>query len=122
MTSGTVKHDRPIYDHEQWLEEGKRRFGADPLQWRFVCPACGHVQTMQDFKDLHADPQRGYQECIGRVWNAQGKDGARSGLSGDGPGPCDWAAYGLFGTLNAGTLVVTPQKELWIFDFAEAAA
>jgi hypothetical protein len=33
-----------------WLAEGRRRFGWDMMQWKFVCPICKHVQTVLDFK------------------------------------------------------------------------
>lgn len=30
---------------KEWLDEGKERFGDDFTQWKFKCPACGHVNT-----------------------------------------------------------------------------
>ena len=42
------------YTFEEWNAEGARRFGADQMKWRFVCPACGHVAAVQDWKDAGA--------------------------------------------------------------------
>jgi len=47
---------------QEWLDEGKKRFGADFANWRFKCPACGHVITPEnkgidvfDFADGNTD-------------------------------------------------------------------
>ena len=39
---------------EEWKAEATRRFGPDMLKWRFRCPMCGHVASVQDFKDAGA--------------------------------------------------------------------
>ena len=31
--------------YEEWVTEGTNRFGADPLNWRYVCPVCGRVSS-----------------------------------------------------------------------------
>lgn len=101
---------------KEWLDEGKERFGDDFLKWRFKCPACGHVASGQDFKDAGADPNDMYQACIGRH-NGKGADGMKGKDEGFG---CNWAAFGLFGNLSKGRVVVTPEgKEVEVFDFAE---
>jgi hypothetical protein len=114
---------RPCYTVEEWLAEGRKRFGPDYLKWRFVCPVCGHEQSLEDFKAVGADPQRAYVECIGR---AAPELKQRDGLDAEPgtPGPCNWAAFGLFGTLNRGTQVQREGQEKpgWVFDFAEAPA
>lgn len=74
--------------------------------FRFQCPQCGNVATPQDFAALGADPQRAAQECIGR---------AQPGVD------CDWAAFGLFGTMDRGTLVRLPDGRV-IEAFAIAGA
>ena len=52
---------------EEWTAEATRRFGPDMLKWRFRCPMCGHVASVQDFKDAGAkSPSCAYQECLGR--------------------------------------------------------
>ncbi|WP_018306304.1 VVA0879 family protein [Desulfitobacterium hafniense] len=88
------------YTHKEWLAELESRFGKDNTKWAFVCPACGHVATGQNFKDAGAGPQDMYQTCIGRhtgkgTPTAESKNG------------CNWAAFGLLGTLGKGDVVVT---------------
>jgi len=74
------------YEYNEWKARAVELFGDDPAKWRFVCPACGHVQCIQDFLDLGLDVETAYGEvyfsCIGR----------RTGK--DGPG-CDWTLGGL---------------------------
>ena len=102
------------YTLKEWQAEGKKRFG-DMMKWKFVCPMCGHVASVQDFKDAGADsPDCAYVECIGRY---QGKGSAEKGDSSG----CDWCAYGLFGIPNDNfDIVVTPDgREEKIFQFAD---
>lgn len=89
----------------EWLSEMKQRFASSD-EAAFVCPRCGGVQTLADFKERGLDPQRAYSDCIGRYLPEQG---------------CDWAAYGLLGTLGKGRLVVAGERELEVFDFAPSA-
>lgn len=94
---------------EDWRAEARERFGEKTAVWRFVCPKCGNVQTPQDFVEAGVEVKEAanmsYQGCIGR--KVQGKG-------------CNWAAFGLLGTLGKGRVVVTPDScEVEIFDFAE---
>lgn len=103
------------YTHAEWLAELKSRFGEDPMKWAFKCPACGKVSTIQEFKDAGADPNDTYQTCIGRH---TGK-GSPTKDSKDG---CNWAAFGLFGTLSGGDVIVTEEgKEVQVFSMADKA-
>ncbi len=60
---------------KQWLEEGKNLFG-DVKNWSFICPACKHISTVQDFIDVGAEANDAYVECIGRR-NGKGADGMK---------------------------------------------
>ena|SRR5690606_32180606 len=97
---------------KEWLDEGKERFGDDFTKWKFECPACGHVNTGKEFADLGIDLNSMYNECIGR------HTGKGSPQKGDSSG-CNWAAYGLFGTLGKGRIILNDGKESEVFDFAE---
>ncbi|MDI6789935.1 MAG: VVA0879 family protein [Thermodesulfobacteriota bacterium] len=100
------------YTHTEWLSELKERFGDDLTKWAFVCPACGKVSTVQEFKDAGADPNDAYQTCIGRH---TGK-GSPTKNSKEG---CNWAAFGLYG----GDVIVTEdKKEVPVFSMADPAA
>ena len=110
----TDKTPIPVKD---WLDEGKALFGADVMKWKFRCPMCGHVASVQEFKDVGAEsPDAAYQECIGRY------RGAGSPNSKDGnPNGCNWAAYGLFGIPNGkGRLVLAEGGTVVeVFDYAK---
>lgn len=100
------------YTQEEWLAEAKKRFGNDPKNWKFVCPACGHVQTQQEFIDAGSDLDA-YYSCIGRA------TGKGSPVDGDSSG-CNWTAGCFFGTLGKGDVVITPDgKEHDVFRLAD---
>lgn len=94
---------------EEWRKEAVERFGEKGRDWKFVCPRCGNVQSGKDFIDRGMTVEQAndisvYQQCIGRHFEGIG---------------CDWAAYGLFGTMGRGRYVITPEgKEVEVFDFA----
>jgi hypothetical protein len=77
---------------DEWYARGTELFGAGYLDWRFVCPACGHIASVRDFKqykDQGANPNTATCECIGRY------DGHESVVMGTAK-PCNYAGYGLF--------------------------
>ena len=43
------------YTYGEWLDEAKKRFGMDATKWKFVCVACGHVQSMSSVMDTDPD-------------------------------------------------------------------
>jgi hypothetical protein len=51
--------------HAEWLAEAERRFGWDPMFWRFVCPSCGHVASIRDWKDLGVAESGIAVSCLG---------------------------------------------------------
>lgn len=93
---------------DEWRKEASVKFGARGRNWKFFCPKCGNVQSGQDFVDrghtLEQAANNAYVDCIGRHFEGVG---------------CNWAAYGLFGTLGKGRIVIDEDgKEHEIFDFA----
>lgn len=50
----------------EWRAEGEQLYGKEQLDWRFRCPACGHVQTMRKFKEAGLNPQLAYLNCASR--------------------------------------------------------
>lgn len=104
-----------VMTQEEWMTEGERRFGEDFMDWKFVCPMCGHIASIREFKEAGADgPNCAYQECIGRYM------GKGSPAKGDSSG-CNWAAYGLFGIPNGKGIIVIADDDIGTecFDFAE---
>lgn len=76
-----MPNPKGLIKHSDFLAEAKKRFGKDPTKWKFVCPACGRVNSGQEFKDAGATPNDMAQCCIGRFDRSKG---------------CNWAAFGLF--------------------------
>jgi hypothetical protein len=94
---------------EEWHAEGERLFGQDEMQWRFVCPACGHVATPLDWKNAGAKESHVAFSCVGRFMESPRDAFAK------GPGPCNYAGGGLIG-LNP--VQIDGRKERY-FAFAE---
>ncbi|MGE7305730.1 VVA0879 family protein [Priestia megaterium] len=98
---------------EAWREEGKRLFGKQGRDWKFVCPRCENVQSPQDFVDKtdmgkEEALSAAYQMCIGRHFKEH---------------DCNWSAYGLFGTMGKGRTIITPEGEkVSVFDFYQPTA
>ena len=58
-----------VLTQDEFLDEAARRFGPI-LNWKFVCPACGTIQSVQQFLDAgvakdQIDSIIGFS-CIGR--------------------------------------------------------
>lgn len=66
----------PVAEWKKMLDE---RFGS-PKEWKFVCPICGHVQSVQDFLDINVDANNVYHKCIGRFKADEGCDYTINGL------------------------------------------
>jgi hypothetical protein len=108
---------------DELVAELKARFGENPLDWAFQCPACKDVATAEEFSEaIAADPEREGQHasehigqvCIGRLLGALSKDTEYAGRG------CDWAAFGLF---RGPEFVVMPDgREVPSFPIAPAPA
>ena len=40
------------YTINEWIDEGKKRFGENVKQWKFVYPQCKTVQTIQELLQI----------------------------------------------------------------------
>jgi hypothetical protein len=76
---------------EKWRDEAVRRFGADPLGWRFVCPVCHSEMSVDDYRKAGAPEDAIAYSCVGRYQTSP-----REAFDGSGPGPCNYAGGGLF--------------------------
>lgn len=100
------------YTYEEWVAEAIRRFGKDTMAWKFVCPSCGHVASVQDWKGAGAEDGAVAYSCVGRFLAIPVKDAfSKSG------GPCNYAGGGLF-RLNPVTVLMKDGGEHHVFDFA----
>lgn len=76
---------------QEWEAEGIRRFGEDRMKWRFVCPSCKTVSSVQDWKDAGAEESGVAFSCVGR-W----KDGVDENTFRGNGKLCHYAGGGLF--------------------------
>ena len=98
------KKEPKIYTQKEWLNRGKELFGDDFMDWRFVCPVCGNIQTILDFKKINVEPNGVfYFSCIGRY--IKDSDGDIF----NGKEPCNYTSGGLL-TLND-VFVIDPEGE-----------
>ncbi|MBD3263401.1 hypothetical protein GF374_03410 [Candidatus Woesearchaeota archaeon] len=96
--------------YDEWEKMGERLYGKDKMKWKFRCPSCGWVASVQDYKDAGApDGVIGFS-CIGRYMGPV----ARDAFSETGIGPCNYAGGGLIG-LNPVDVEGVPY-----FQFADA--
>lgn len=101
--------------HAEWIAEAEKRFGKDPLKWKFVCPSCGHVASVEDWKAAGAPSTAAAFSCVGR-WLKVAKDA----FTNKGKGPCNYAGGGLF-RINPVVVMFPDGTEHQAFAFAEPA-
>lgn len=99
---------------EEWTAEGERRFGADRMQWRFVCPSCKQDTPVSAWRKAEAPDSAIAFSCVGR-WSDGNDNNTFKGKN----GPCKYAGGGLF-KLNPITVIESGGKEHQLFDFAPA--
>ena len=100
---------RKTLNRDEFMAEGERLFGSDWMQWQFVCPSCGHVQTPGDFTAIGANPKAAPHSCIGRY------DGHMDVAMCSGQSPCNYTANGLFNLCPV--TVVDGDRNIRVFDF-----
>ena len=100
--------------HAEWLAEACLKFGADAKAWKFVCPSCGHVASVQDWKDAGA-PEGGVAfSCVGRYTGAGGEKAFKHA-----GGPCNYTSGGLFNISPVTVIYEGGQQS--VFEFAEVS-
>ena len=101
---------------DEFLAEGERRFGKNVREWKFVCPACGTIQSVQQLMDVviasggTKDDVHGYVgfSCFGR-FTGQRDEGIAANHRGEKwDKGCNWTLGGLF---QIHTLAVTMENE-----------
>ena len=92
MKTNNVPLDQPAtMTLEEWKAEARRRFGDNPLDWKFTCPVCKYVQSVRECRDAgHPEGSIGFS-CIGRSLPE-----CRRAFEEKGKGPCNYAGGGLF--------------------------
>uniref|UniRef100_UPI003F68C0B3 VVA0879 family protein n=1 Tax=Streptococcus pluranimalium TaxID=82348 RepID=UPI003F68C0B3 len=87
-----------------WKKEGIKHFGTSIYDQKFKCPNCGRVNSVREFVAFDKGPNEAATECLGRYDDEKG---------------CNWAAYGLFGTMGKGRVVVLANgATIEVFDYS----
>lgn len=91
--------------YKEWKGMGEKLYGNDMRNWKFKCPVCGNVQTIQEFIDLKIKhPERYvYYSCIGRWIEDRG---------------CNWTLGGLFQVHKIE--VIADGGNFPVFEFADS--
>lgn len=82
---------------QQWLDTGYKLFGDDTYEWKFKCPACGHIQCADDFADFQDDgakPDDAFKVCIGKFKKVAQRSGGLQPTS-NGDRSCTYSADSL---------------------------
>lgn len=89
----------------EWKKEGKKLYGKQVAQWQFKCPACGGVQSKQDFIDANIEnaDSKFYFSCIGRWVKGKG---------------CNWTLGGLL-QIHKREVISEEGKLVPVFEFAD---
>jgi len=103
----------------EWKAEGQRMFGEDKRTWRFVCPSCGHIASVQDWMDAGAPDGAVAFSCIGR-YTGDGKVAADKAFKHAG-GPCNYTGGGLFGLNPVEVYFEDGSEPIRAFAFADVA-
>ncbi|MDE2101110.1 MAG: hypothetical protein KGL39_27935 [Patescibacteria group bacterium] len=109
----------------EWLAEGEKRFGKRARDWRFVCPACGTVQSVQQYLDAGLSKERVHAvmaySCVGR-YTGQGDQGIAAKARGETwTQGCNWTLGGLF-QIHTMEVLFENGKRRPVFEFAEPIA
>jgi hypothetical protein len=96
---------------EDYFNECIDRFGHDRNNWKFVCPSCGHIASVADYKNAGAEKAIGYS-CVAR-WTGATQEAFRKG-----PGPCNYAGGGLI-SINP-VKVVSADGAVFMFELGPA--
>lgn len=102
-----------------WRGLAAVRFGDDPLKWRFVCPSCGHVAAVEDWRKAGAPEGAVAFSCVGR-WTGDRAAAADAAFKRKG-GPCNYTSGG-FLVINKLFVVLKDGQETPAFEVAEAAS
>jgi len=75
-------------NYKDWLLEAEVKFGKETKNWKFICPACGYITSVEDWKNAGATEGEYAFSCIGRNIDMSKNMGTK-------PGPCNYAGGGL---------------------------
>ena len=97
---------------KEWREKGTRLYGEDVKNWKFKCPSCGYIASVNEWKDAGDDGGQSGFSCIGRLLGSKKPMGDKTG------GPCNYAGGGLF-RINPVEITTKSGETVYYFDFAD---
>jgi len=105
--------ERKIILYDDWVTKGKTKFGEDRTKWKFKCPNCGNVQSIEDFKKagIENPETKVFFSCIGR-WTGG------NGTLGNKESPCNYTCGGLLDISQIHVLDPVGEEHA-VFEFAE---
>lgn len=62
---------KKVLKHSKWVKKGKKLYGNDFSKWKFKCPFCGRVQTVEEFVEHGGKPDYAYKKCFSSFEFAQ---------------------------------------------------
>lgn len=113
--------DMTAMTHAVWVAEGERLFGVDRMEWKFVCPSCGHIARTADWQAAGAPEGAVAFACVGRWLPNPSTGEAFAGADVIPATPCNYTGGGLF-KLNPLLVEDLDGKAHRLFAFAEGAA
>lgn len=107
----------PRMTEHEWRAQARERFGNDPMKWRFVCPSCGHVAAVEDWRKAGAPEGAVAFSCIGRFTGdrATAADNAFKKAG----GPCNYTSGGLI-CINGLVIECEDSHVIPVFEVASA--
>jgi hypothetical protein len=112
MERKRTRKQRQHFTEAEWIAEARARFGDNPNDWAFRCPACRCRITVGDYRRAGAPEDTIAFSCIGRF---NGKGGSMEKPSKFG---CNYAGGGLF-RLNPVDVIREDGKTSTMFAFAK---
>lgn len=97
---------------DQYFALAESRFGKDTNDWKFICPSCGTVISVADYKNAGAPQGAIGFSCIGRYLPK-----CNEAFGGPGSGPCNYTNGGLFNI--APVIISNDGKQTPFFALAE---
>ena len=94
--------------HREWINEAIELFGKDSKEWKFVCPSCGHIQSIKSV--LEHNPSLDSNDIQNWIhYNCEGRINEGEG--------CVWTLGGLFHIHKLE--VIYQEKTIPSFEFAK---
>ncbi len=73
--------------YNDWIEKAKELYGEDSYNWKFKCPSCGHIQSVNSMlKNNPLLKAKNFENSI--YFNCEGRTNEKYG--------CGWSLGGLF--------------------------